>query len=217
MKTFQGIAPSNGIAIGPAFVYRRAELKIDCHQIDDPVAEWASFEAAQELAHKQLEEIYKKAEIESGAEQAEIFKAQVMMLDDLELISTVKKNVEEQKVNVESALSDSAENFVQMLEASEDEYLSARALDIRDISSRLLRILLGVSESPTEGLKEPSIILAKDLTPSDTILLDKAFVLGFCTVKGGATSHTAILARALGIPAVVGAGEKAKKIKTVHP
>jgi phosphotransferase system enzyme I (PtsI) len=217
MKTLQGIAASYGIAIGPAFAYQRTELDISPCAVDDPEAEWERFQVAQELAHKQLDEVYQKAVVESGEEQAEIFKAQAMMLDDPELVSTVKKAVLEQKINVESALSDTAENFALMLEALEDEYLSARALDIRDVSSRLLRNLLGVSESPTEGLKAPSIIIAKDLTPSDTILLDKAFVLGFCTAEGGATSHTAILARGLGIPAVVGVGEQAIELATGTP
>ncbi len=163
---------------------------------------------AVEVARKQLDQVYQKAFEENGEEHAEIFKAQTMMLDDPELMGAVKKLVEEEKTNVESALSDTVENYACMLEALEDEYLSARALDIRDVGSRMLRILLGVAESPTEGLKAPSIIIAKDLTPSDTILLDKTFVLGFCTSKGGATSHTAILARSLGLPAVVGAGKK---------
>ena len=217
MKTITGIPASYGIAIGPAFVYQRADLVIDCENIEDPVLEWARFESAQDTARNQLDEVYLKAEIESGAEQAEIFKAQVMMLDDPELVSTVKAVVYEQKLNVESALSDAVENYASMLEALDDEYLSARALDIRDVGSRLLRILLGVADSPTKDLKTPSIIIADDLTPSDTILLDKTYVLGFCTSKGGATSHTAILARSLGIPAVVGAGSKVQRLTTGTP
>lgn len=207
MKKITGISASYGIAIGPAFNYKRAALDIKRHSITDPVAEWARFEIAQEIAREQLNVVFEKAEIESGAEQAEIFKAQAMMLDDPELIGTVKKAVEEQKINVESALHDAAEGFAKMLEALDDVYLASRALDVRDVSARLLRILLGISESPTEALKKPSIILANDLTPSDTILLDKTHVLGFSTALGGATSHTAILARGLGIPAVVGVGE----------
>jgi len=214
MKSIQGIAASYGIAIGPAFSYQRTKLEISCISIEDPTTELARFEAAQELARKQLDEVYKKAEAESGSEQAEIFKAQAMMLDDPELVGAVKTAVEEKKINVESALLDATENFAQMLESLEDEYLSARALDIRDVSSRLLRILLGISESPTAELNSPAVIIAKDLTPSDTILLDKANVLGFLTAEGGATSHTAILARGLGIPAVVGAGDQAAAIET---
>lgn len=208
MKTLKGISASYGIAIGPVFNYKRIELVIECYAIEDPAAEWERFEAAQKIAQQQLQLVYEKAEKESGADQAEIFKAQSMILDDPELIGTMKKTVNEQKINVESALNDAAEGFAKKLEELDDEYLAARALDIRDVSSRLLRILLDISESPAENLKTSSIILAENLTPSDTILLDKSYVLGFATALGGATSHTAILARGLAIPAVVGIGEK---------
>lgn len=149
-----------------------------------------------------------------GEEAAEIFNAQKLMLDDPELNTAVKAAVENDKVNIESALYETSEAFAQQLEAIEDEYLSARALDIRDVSSRCLRNLMGLQESPAEGLKIPSIIVANDLTPSDTVLLDKGLVLGFCTAEGGSTSHTAILARGLGIPAVVGAGSQVSEIDT---
>lgn len=206
MKDLQGIAASQGLAIGPAFIYKRAELLIECFQIEDPKAEWERFLKAQEIARKQLEEVYQQAMEEHGEEEAAIFQAQSMMLEDPELTGTVKTAVEGQLVNVESALKDTCETYAQMLEALDDEYLSARALDVRDITQRLLRILLNVAESPAERLVEPSIILAKDLTPSDTVMLDKSCVMGFCTAEGGATSHTAILARSLGLPAIVGAG-----------
>jgi phosphotransferase system enzyme I (PtsI) len=137
-----------------------------------------------------------------------------MMLEDPELNDAIKTAIEDNKVNIESALLDTSEFFALQLEAIEDEYLSARALDIRDVSTRCLRNLLGVDESPTAGLIDPSIIIAQDLTPSDTVLLDKAFVLGFCTSEGGSTSHTAILARGLGLPAVVGTGAGVHRIKS---
>lgn len=213
MKTITGIPASYGIAIGPAFVYQRVELEIRRETIDDTDVEWARFESAQVTARTQLDEIYLKAEKESGDEHAAIFKAQLMMLDDPELVSAVKTVVFEQKIKVESALADAVENYAGMLEALEDEYLSARALDIRDVGARMLRILLGVSDTPAKDLSLPSIIIADDLTPSDTILLDKTYVLGFCTAKGGATSHTAILARSLGIPAVVGAGNTVQHLR----
>jgi phosphoenolpyruvate-protein phosphotransferase len=174
--------------------------------MEDPAAEWARFQAALETAHEQLADVYAKAETESGAEQAAIFQAHVMMLEDPELLEAVRVDIQEQCVNAEAALSDAAEMYAQMLESLDDEYLSARAADVRDVATRVLRILLGVAESPTAELTVPSIILARDLTPSDTVMLDKSLVLGFCTAEGGATSHTAILARGLGLPAVVGAG-----------
>lgn len=206
MNVLQGISASPGIAIGPAFLFQRMAIDFDCCTVDDPVAEWQRFEAALTVAKDQLDTVYQRAREESGAEQAEIFKAQTMILEDPELLKSIRTAVDEQKVNVESALHDATEVYAQMLEALEDEYLSARALDVRDVASRLLRILLGIAETPTADLDTPSIIIAQDLTPSDTVLIDKACVLGFCTADGGATSHTAILARGLGLPAVVGAG-----------
>jgi len=213
MKTVKGIPASYGIAIGPAFVYERQDPVIECRTVDDPEIELVRFDKTRETARLQLGEIYEKAKAESGDEEAEIFQAQAMMLDDPELISAVKTIVQKDRTNVEPALSDTVENYARMLESLEDEYLSARALDVRDVGSRLLRILMGVAESPAENLKVPSIVIAKDLTPSDTILLDKAYVLGFCTSKGGATSHTAILARSLALPAVVGAGDTVHTVK----
>ncbi len=206
MKTLRGIAASRGVAIGPAFHFLRADLRFERHTVEDPAAEWARFQAALETAYEQLADVYVKAEAESGAEQAAIFQAHALMLEDPELLEAVRTAIKEQGVNAESALSDAAEMYAQMLESLDDEYLSARAADVRDVVTRVLRILLGVAESPTAGLTAPSIILARDLTPSDTVMLDKSLVIGFCTAEGGATSHTAILARGLGLPAVVGAG-----------
>ena len=212
MRTLHGIAASRGIAIGPAFHFRRADLCFERCTVEDPAAEWARFETALETAREQLADVYAKAEAESGAKQAAIFQAHALMLEDPELLETVRTAIEEQHVNAESALSDAAEMYAQMLESLDDEYLRARAADVRDVATRVLRILLGVTESPTAGLTTPSIILARDLTPSDTVLLDKSLVIGFCTAEGGATSHTAILARGLGLPAVVGAGPEVLEI-----
>ena len=206
MRTLRGIAASRGIAIGPAFHFRRADLSFEHCTVEDPAAEWARFQAALETAREQLAGVYAKAEAEAGAEQAAIFQAHAMMLEDPELLETVRTAIEEQCVNAEAALSDAAEMYAQMLEALDDEYLSGRAADVRDVAARVLRILLGVAESPTASLTILSIILARDLTPSDTVLLDKSLVLGFCIAEGGATSHTAILARGLGLPAIVGIG-----------
>jgi len=206
MKTLQGIAASRGIAIGPAFHFQRADLSFERCTVEDPAAEWTRCQAALETAREQLADVYTKAEAESGAEEAAIFQAHAMILEDPELLGAVQTAIEEQHTNAESALSDAAEMYAQMLEALDNEYLSARAADVRDVATRVLRILLGVAESPCAGLTAPSIVLARDLTPSDTVLLDKSLVLGFCTAEGGATSHTAILARGLGLPAIVGTG-----------
>jgi phosphotransferase system enzyme I (PtsI) len=212
MKSITGIPASYGIAIGPAFVFDRAEIVIDTYSIEDPAEEWKRFEAAQEQTRQQLDVAYQSTKEDCGEEAAEIFNAQKLMLEDPELINTVKTRVEKELVNIESVLYEAAESYAKQLESIDDEYLSARALDIRDVSSRCLRNLLGLIDSPSAGLKTPSIIVAKDLTPSDTVLLNKEFVLGFCTAEGGSTAHTAILARGLGIPAVVGAGTEIEQI-----
>jgi len=212
MKSITGIPASYGIAIGSAFVFDRTEIIIPTCSIDDPQAEWERFEDACEKTRQQLDQAYLKAKEELGEEAAEIFTAQKLMLEDPELINTVKTRVENELINIEAALFETSESYAKQLEAINDEYLSARALDVRDVSSRCLRNLLGIKETPAAGLKSPAIIVAKDLTPSDTVLLNKDFVLGFCIAEGGSTSHTAILARGLGIPAVVGAGMEVEQI-----
>jgi len=206
MKTLRGIAASRGIAVGPAFHFQRADLRFERHTVEDPTAEWARFQAALEVAGEQLADIHAKAESESGTDQAAIFQAHTLMLEDPELLDAVRIAIEDQCINAEAALTDAAEMYAHMLESLDDDYLSARAADVRDVATRVLRILLGVAESPTTGLDTASLILARDLTPSDTVLLDKSLVVGFCTAEGGATSHTAILARGLGLPAIVGTG-----------
>jgi len=206
MKTLQGIAASPGIAIGPAFRFQKTDLRFECYAVQDPSAEWARFQTALETASAQLADVCAQAEAESGADDAAIFQAHALMLDDPELLDAVRTAIEEQCVNAESALNDAAGTYIQLLESLDDEYLSARAADVRDVADRVLRILLGVAESPTANLTTPSVILARDLTPSDTVLLDKSLVLGFCTAEGGPTAHTAILARGLGLPAIVGIG-----------
>lgn len=213
MIIVKGIPASYGIAIGPAFIYKRREYVIDRCEAADPGAEMVRFEEARKEAGLQLNQVFEKAKAESGEEHAEIIKAQMMMVDDPELIGAVKRSLFDDHLNIESAVSDSIENYAKLLESLEDEYLKARAIDIRDIGDRLLRILTGVDKSPKNNLLTPSIVFADDLTPSDTIMLDKSFVLGFCTSKGGATSHTAILARGLGIPAVVGVGDGIEGVK----
>lgn len=206
MRKLRGIAASRGIAIGPVFQFRRTDLRFEQRRVEDPEAEWDRFRAALEVARKQLEEVYARARSETSAEHAAIFQAQALMLDDPELLGAVQAAIDEERLNAEAALVNATERYAQTLEALDDEYLRARAADVRDVARRLLCVLLGVADSPTAGLTVPSVIVARDLTPSDTVLLDKLLVLGFCTAEGGATSHTAILARGLGLPAVVGAG-----------
>ena len=211
MKTLQGIAASRGIGIGPVFRFQKTDLCFERCAVADPSAEWARFQGAIETACEQMAQVCAIAEVECAPEDAAIFQAHALILEDPELHEAVRTKIEGQHLNAESALSDAAEMYVELLESLDNEYLRARAADVHDVTDRVLRILLGVAESSVE-LTIPSIVLARDLTPSDTVLLDKTLVLGFCTAEGGPTAHTAILARGLGLPAVVGIGPELLEI-----
>jgi len=206
MKTLQGVGASPGLALGPGFLFQQEDLSFQSSLVVDPQAEWVRMETALQTAAVQLKTIYEKALQETGEAQAAIFEAHQQMLDDPELIEGIRQSILKEKNNAEKALMDTTEQYARTLEALEDEYFRARAADIRDVARRALRILLGKQQVEV-NLREPSIVIANDLTPSDTVRLDKNMLLGFCTAEGGATSHTAILAKALGLPAVVGAGE----------
>ena len=207
MKQIHGIPAAPGIAIGPVFHYRPVKLAIEKYAISDTAAEWVRLEAALGAAATQLEAIYDKAVQETGAQNAEIFQAQSEMLRDPELLELCRQELEGRLVNVEAAWLVASEHFAQELEVMQNEYFRARAADVRDVANRVLRLLAGAEDQAAAALSVPSIVIANDLTPSDTILLDKTYILGFCTATGGETSHTAILARSLGLPAIVGAGE----------
>ncbi len=206
MKTIEGVASSRGIAIGPVFQFRRAELVIGTCENQDPFSEWKRLESALETARKQLNQVYEKAQNETDQAQAEIFQFHIMMTEDADLLDRVKNLLEDRRTNVEPVYMEVCQGYADELAAMDNEYFAARSADVLDVANRVERILLGVAESPTAGLKVPSIIVADDLTPSDTILLDKTLVLGFCTAQGSTTSHAAILARGLGLAAVGGAG-----------
>lgn len=206
LTELDGIGASRGIAIGPAFHFVKPDFEVERRTVDDPAAEWERLEVALEEAQDQLREIQATADEEVGRDEAAVFEAQATMLDDPELLDQVRSTIEDEKLNAEAAIHDAAEYYAEMLDAMEDEYISARAADVRDVADRAIRNLLDIPQSPAAELSEPSVILARDLTPSDTVLLDKSLVLGFCTAAGGRTSHTAILARSLALPAVVGAG-----------
>ncbi len=214
MKKLNGVAASRGICIGPAFQFLRTELNTEKKEISDLDAEIARLDSAIQTAKDQIQSIYEKALTESSEADAEIFQAHKMILDDPEWTTTIKNRVKNEKVNSEFAVYETSKQFAATMAAMKDEYFAARAADIMDVANRLLRVLMNVAESPTANLKETSIILADDLTPSDTVLLDKSKVMGFCIAHGSATSHTAILARGLGLPAVAGAGEEVMVLKT---
>lgn len=206
MKRLKGIAASRGVCFGPVFRFIRQELKVEKSCVDSAPKEINRLKRAITAARNQILDIYDKVLRESSEADAEIFQAHRMILDDPELMKEVKRKIEEESLCAEYAMLSTAKSFSDLMAAMQDEYFAARATDIMDVGNRVVRILLGVAESPSENLKKPSIIVADDLTPSDTVLLDKSLVLGFCTARGSATSHTAILARGLGIPAVAGAG-----------
>jgi len=204
----KGIPASPGIALGPAFIIEKEELQIERYQIEDAAAELGRLDGALQTALTQIEALRVKAEQETGPEEAAIFEAHALILRDPALIKAVREIVEGQAINLEAAWQESVEHFAQQMEALEDEYFRARAADVRDVGERVLRLLLNKTTEGAHSLPGPCIVVAKDLTPSDTVNLDKTLVLGFCTAEGGPTSHTAILAKALGLPAVVGVGKR---------
>jgi phosphoenolpyruvate-protein phosphotransferase len=204
MRHFTGLPASNGIAIGPAWVYRPIQITVERRAVTDPHAEWSRVQTALSQARIQLQALEAQAREAIGAGEADIFAAHQLFLDDEELLETLKSIVFGQHLNAEAATYDSFEQYAAALALLEEEYFKARAADVRDVGRRVLRCLLGYSEEAS-ALKQPAVIFAEDLTPSDTVQFEKANVLGLCTVRGGPTSHTAILARGLGVPAVVSA------------
>ncbi len=206
MRKLKGIPASPGIAIGPAYIFQETELTIEKKTISDTSAEFKRFEEATRIALEQIKALRTKAESETSSEEAAIFDAHAMFLQDPTLIDAVRQAIEKHAINTEAAINEAVETHAQTLESMEDEYFRARAADIRDVGRRVVCILLGIDEADLSNLNQPSIIIARNLTPSDTVRMDKNLVLGFCTAEGGPTSHTAIIAKALDLPAVVGAG-----------
>jgi phosphoenolpyruvate-protein phosphotransferase len=212
MREIQGIAAARGFAIGPVFQFIQVEVQVEQYKVDDPGEEIKRLEKAVIAAAEQVQAVFEKANAETEPDQAAIFNAHLMMLQDPQLLEMIHKTIAENRWNAEYAVREATEYFAQTLEDMGDDYFKSRAADVRDIAQRVLRILLGANDADTSTLARPSIIIARDLTPSDTILLDKSRVLGFCTVEGSDTSHTAILARGLNIPAVVGSAPEVLNI-----
>jgi phosphotransferase system enzyme I (PtsI) len=214
VRKLRGIPASEGIAIGPAFVYRPEKPKFERRQVEDVEAELERFQRALEGSKEQLSEIHAKAKEEAGEDTARIFEAHLLFLEDPALLERVHSKIKDKKLNAEAAVAEMVEEFAFIFEAMEDEYMRARSADVQDVGQRLLRNLLGLSEKSLDELTSPVIIVAENLAPSDTAQMDKSLVLGFCTAAGGTTSHTAIMARILGIPAVVGVGGELLSIKS---
>ncbi|MEW5957156.1 MAG: phosphoenolpyruvate--protein phosphotransferase [Chloroflexota bacterium] len=206
MERVSGIAASQGVAIGPALVYRPAPLKFERRNVPNARAEVNRLNRAIEAVQIVLAALEEHAQAIIGQEEAKIFEAHGMFLADPAFAEEIASLIETEQINAEAAVDRVVSELMAEFEAIEDDYFRQRAADIKDISHRLLRQLLGLQESTFFSLTHPAIILASDLTPSDTVSFDKVMVLGLCTEIGSTTSHTAILARSLGIPAVVGVG-----------
>ncbi|MCP1111538.1 phosphoenolpyruvate--protein phosphotransferase [Ohessyouella blattaphilus] len=203
MQEYQGKAVFGGIAIGKIFVYQKDERRVKRTKVDDVEGELIRYQEARETADKQLGELYEKALLEVGEANAAIFQIHQMMLGDDDYNESVENIIRTQSVNAEYAVASTSDNFSQMFAAMDDEYMQARAADVKDISERVLTVL-GGSDGNKMTFSESVIILADDLAPSETVQLDKEKVLAFVTVHGTVNSHTAILARTMGIPALIG-------------
>jgi len=204
MTFLSGIAASNGIAIGKAYRLVEPNLSFEKKSIENASAEVDRFRQAIEKAKSELEAIRDRAKVELGADKAAIFEAHLLVLSDPELNSPIEDKIKSENVNAESALKDVSDMFITMFEQMDNEYMRERAADIRDVTKRVLAHLLGVNLPNPSMIAEEVIIVAEDLTPSDTAQLNRQFVKGFTTNIGGRTSHSAIMARSLEIPAVVG-------------
>ena len=206
MEQIFGKGVSKGVAAGPISFYRRPSGEILRRSVTDTAAELVRFHDACETAKEQLGVLHDKALTEAGEDAAMLFEAHQMMLDDLDFVESIEGLIENDRLNAEAAVSDTGAQFAEMFAAMDDSYMQARAADIRDISTRVIGILTGEGESGIVS-DVPCIVAADDLAPSETVQLDKSLILGFITAGGSANSHTAILARTMGIPAIIGAGD----------
>lgn len=203
MKKYNGKSAFGGIAIGKSIVYRKKEDQVRRSHITDVDAEILRVNKAKERAKEELQKLYEKAFVEVGEENAMIFEVHQMMLDDQDYMDSITHMIKNEEINAEFAVAATGDNFAGMFQAMEDEYLRERAADVKDISNRLIKILQGNKDNVTES-DEPYILVADDLAPSETLQLDKSKVLAFVTRKGSTNSHTAILARMMNIPALIG-------------
>ncbi len=199
----EGKSVFGGIAIGRLEVYQKEDKQVKRYKVEDSAAEIARFHEAKEKAKAQLAVFHEKALKEVGEVNAMIFEVHQMMLDDLDYLESITNMIEAQKINAEFAVATTGDNFAQMFAAMDDDYMKERAADVRDISNRVISILHG-TESDSQTGDEPVILLAEDLMPSETVQLDKSKVLSFVTRYGSTNSHTAILARTMNIPALIG-------------
>ena len=213
MLKLKGIAASQGISFAKAYVFVEPDLTVKEVKIEDVAAEIKRFEDAIEASKKELTIIKENALASLGADKAAVFEAHLLILDDPEFMGTVKTDFESIVINAEYAFKETSDMFISMFEAMDNEYMKERAADIRDVSKRILAHLLGVDLPNPSLIDEEVIVIAEDLTPSDTAQLNKKYVKGFATNIGGRTSHSAIMARSLEIPAVVGTSSITEDVK----
>ena len=210
---YKGTGASPGIALGKALVIEHSELVIEKKTIENIDKEIQKLESAVKVSKEELTKVKEKALAELGEHEAEIFEAHLLVLEDPELIGSAISKIRDEKVNADYALNEIKEMFVAMFESMDNEYMRERAADIKDVTNRVLRHILGIKVVDLAGLDEEVVLIAHDLTPSDTATMNKNMVLGFLTDIGGRTSHTAIMARTLEIAAVVGLNDITKKVK----
>ena len=213
-KTLKGIAASDGIAVAPAYLLVEPDLSFSKTSVSDVDAEVARFKKVVEESTKELEKVRDKAKESLGAEEAQVFDAHLLFLSDPEFTGAIEKEIKDQKINAEAALDETAQKFITIFEGMTDNaYMQERAADVRDVSKRLMAHLLGKKLPDPAAIDHEVVVVAYDLTPSDTAQLNKKYVKGFVTDVGGRTAHSAIMARSLEIPAVVGTETITKDVK----
>ncbi|MBL4994829.1 phosphoenolpyruvate-protein phosphotransferase [Enterococcus xinjiangensis] len=214
VEMLKGIAASDGVAVAKAYLLVQPDLTFSKATVEDTAAEEARLDAALAKSTEELQQIREKAAQSLGEAEAQVFDAHLMVLSDPEMVAQIKQNIKDNSVNAESALKEVTDMYIGMFEAMEDNaYMQERAADIRDVAKRILAHLLGVTLPNPSMINEEVVVVAHDLTPSDTAQLDRNFVKAFVTDIGGRTSHSAIMARSLEIPAIVGTKEITAKVK----
>ena len=213
MQCFQGKSVYKAIALGPVVVLRKNDYQVKRTRIEDAEAEAARVDVALKASQEQLQKLYDKAVKEVGEASAAIFEVHQMMLEDEDYLEAIQSMIRTEQVNAEYAVAVTGDNFAEMFASMDDDYMKARSADIKDISERLVRNLSGQGDVDLSSI-EPSVIVADDLSPSETVQMDKDKILAFVTVHGSTNSHTAILARMMNIPALIGVNMNLEELQT---
>ena len=213
MQCFQGKSVYKGIAMGPVVVLRKNDYQVKRTRSEDAEAEAARVDVALKASQEQLQKLYDKAVKEVGEASAAIFEVHQMMLEDEDYLEAIQNMIRTEQVNAEYAVAVTGDNFAEMFASMDDDYMKARSADIKDISERLVRNLSGQGDVDLSSI-EPSVIVADDLSPSETVQMDKDKILAFVTVHGSTNSHTAILARMMNIPALIGVKMDLEELQT---